>query len=386
MKKSAFEPQEVDRIRNNFPHLQTGHIYLNHAAISPISAKVRRAIDHFLDNRSSGKIDNIEFGMSVVAETRELLADYINAESPDQISFMGNTSDGISAVAEGVNWESGDEILLNRMEFPSNVQPYRILERRGVNIRYIEPRNNVVTPEMVKENITPKTKLLSISAVQYLTGFKANLEAIGKICSENNIIFVVDAIQYLGAGKIDVQLCNIDALATGGHKWLMSPMGSGFLYLSEQLAQHLRPAKTGWLSVEEPWALSSFEQNWLPVSQHLETGTPNMIGLVGMNASLKNLIEIGPERITRQITNLTEYLTENLSSNNKVVLISPVNRTQRAGIVTFSHKDIKDSDAFVESLKKRNITISSREGMLRVAPHYYNSFEEVETVLNAIAK
>ena len=384
IKESVFTDSEIAEIRNNFPHINTGHIYLNHAAISPISSSVKLAIDQFISDRHTGKVDNIEMGMSIVQETRNLIANFINAENSNQITFVPNTSEGITAVAEGLNWNEGDEILLNRMEFPTNVQPFRVLNRYGVNVRYIEPENNKITPDMVESAITPKTRLISISAVQYLTGFKADLNAIGQICKKRDILFVVDAIQYLGAGNIDVQACNIDALATGGHKWLMSPMGTGFLYLSKKISSKLKPFKTGWLSVQEPWELSNFEQDWLPVSQHLEIGTPNMLGTAGMNASLKNLNSIGPERITDKILNLTDYLTERISQHNDTQLISPTARNERAGIVTFSTKRVTDTEAFVESLKKQNITISSREGKLRISPHYYNKFEELDTVLNAI--
>lgn len=375
---------EIAEFRDNFPHTKTGHTYLNHAAISPISVQVKQAIDKFLEDRQTGKIDNIELGMSIVSETREMISDYINASSLDHITFMSNTSEGITAVAEGLQWNEGDEILLNRMEFPTNVQPFRALERFGVSVQYIEPEDHKVTPAMVESAITPKTRLFSISAVQYLTGFKSDLEKIGSICKKHDIIFVVDAIQYLGAGSIDVQKCNIDALATGGHKWLMSPMGTGFLYLSEKLSNQLKPYKTGWLSVVEPWELSNFDQEWLPVSQHLEIGTPNMLGLVGMNASLKTLTKIGSDKTNSLILNLTGYLTSQLSNRKDTTVISPLDENNRAGIVTFSTEKVPDTEMFVESLKKKNITISSREGKLRIAPHYYNTIEELDTVLNAI--
>ncbi|MFO7799050.1 aminotransferase class V-fold PLP-dependent enzyme [Rhodohalobacter sp.] len=381
---TIFSESELTEIRENFPHTKTERVYLNHAAISPISWAVKQAIEKFISDRHSGKIDNIEMGMSILQETRDLISGFVHAESTEQITFMSNTSEGITAVAEGLDWNEGDEILLNHMEFPTNVQPYRILDRFGVNVRYIEPVNNRVTPGMVESAISSNTRLFSISAVQYLTGFKADLEAIGAICKKHNILFVVDAIQYLGAGTIDVQACNIDALSAGGHKWLMSPMGTGFLYLSEKLSKQLKPYKTGWLSVQEPWELSNFDQKWLPVSQHLEIGTPNMIGFAGMNASLKTLNSIGLSRITENILNLTDYLTVKLSQQNNTQLISPKEREERAGIVTFTTTDITDTEAFVETLKKKNITISSREGKLRIAPHFYNTIEELDTVLNAL--
>src|SRR6056297_3814954 len=370
--------------RELFSHHKNGTVYLNHAAISPMPIATAEAIRTFLNSRQNGPVEDFENWMDILQETRAFVARLIHAESSEQITFMGNTSDGISAVAEGLNLEPGNEVLLNRMEFPSNVQPFRALERKGVSVRYIDPVDGMVTPEMVQSSITQNTKLVSISAVQYLNGFRADLEGIGTICKEKDIWFVVDGIQALGASAINVQSACIDALATGGHKWLMSPMGTGFLYLSEKLSKSMTPSKTGRLSLQEPWELSNFEQEWLPVSQHLEIGTPNMIGIAGMNASLKTLNSIGPTRITENILHLTDYLTTKLSNQKNTQLISPKERKERVGIVTFTTTDIVDTEAFVETLKKKNITISSREGKLRIAPHFYNTFEELDTVLNAI--
>lgn len=372
-------------LRAIFPHLEKDHTYLNHAAISPQSDRVKEALERFISDRNSGNIDNFEEWMKITEETRGLIAQLINTGGTDRISFMGNTSDAISVVAEGFDWNPGDEIILNTMEFPANIQPFRILERKGVKLIYLEPDDEgKVTRDMIEDAITSKTKFVSISAVQYLNGFRADLKSIGEVCQKNDIYFIVDGIQALGAIEIDVEACQIDALATGGHKWLMGPMGIGFLYLSEKLANDLSPAKTGWLSVETPWELSNFNQEWLPISQHLETGTFNMMGIVGFNASLSNLLGIGKEAVEKEIMELTAHLFTNVLPINGVQIITPKSPEHHAGILTFSLPENSNAEEVVHRLQTEKMTISAREGFVRISPHYYNTTNELDRVLDSI--
>jgi selenocysteine lyase/cysteine desulfurase len=384
MPEFSLHPDESERIRSWFPHIEAGHLYLNHAAISPLSTRVTDAIGAFLTERQSGPVENLEHSMEIGNETRNLTAEYLNAESPSAITFLGNTSDGISAIAEGLRLEAGDEILLNAMEFPTNVQPYRALASGGVKTVVIDTPGHEITASMIEEHITSRTKVVSLSAVQFLSGYRADLESIGKLCEEQGIWFIVDAIQCLGAFPIDVQKYRIHALASGVHKWLMSPMGVGILYTSPELAVHLKPTKTGWLSVEEPWDLFHYEQDWLPYSQHLETGTPNMIGIVGFGASLKMFRDVGHQRVSRTILALTGYLNQHLADLDGVQLISPLDETHRAGIVSFKTNEIENVQEFIENLKKDKITISAREGLLRIAPHFYNTTGELDKILDRL--
>ncbi|MDX1591391.1 MAG: aminotransferase class V-fold PLP-dependent enzyme [Balneolaceae bacterium] len=384
MPEFPLQPAESDRIRQWFPHIQNGHLYLNHAAISPLSTRVTDAIQSFINERQSGPVENLEHSMQIGDETRNLVSDYLNAASPSSITYIGNTSDGISAIAEGLQLKSGDEILVNAMEFPTNVQPYRALASRGIKTKVIETPDYRITASMIERHISPATKVVSLSAVQFLSGYRADIESIGKLCDEKDIWFIVDAIQCLGAFPIDVQKCRIHALASGGHKWLMSPMGLGILYTSPELAEHLTPYKTGWLSVEEPWDLFEYEQEWLPYSQHLETGTPNMLGIVGLGASLKMFQEVGHEIISRNILALTSYLSQELLDMDGVRLISPAEEQNRAGIVSFYMDHIQNTSEWVEELKKEKITISAREGLLRIAPHFYNTKDELDNILDRL--
>lgn len=361
---------------------------MNHAAISPLPTPTFEATKHWLDVRNSGSVENFEEGMQTIENTRTRVASYINAGAPEHISFLGNTSDAISAVAEGLSWNDGDEIILNTLEFPTNVQPFRRLENKGVTIRYVQSDDHRVLASDIEELIRPNTRVVSISAVQYLSGFRADLERIGKLCRSHNIFFVVDGIQALGASPIDVQFCNIDALATGAHKWLMSPMGVGFLYLSENMQSVLEPYKTGWLSVEDPWELSEFEKSWLPVNQHLETGTPNIIGISGLGASLHMFEGIGTEDVKQHIQFLSGYILGRLKSRKDVKVITPDEDAQRLGIATFSVQTSSDIDmeSVLGSLKEKNITISAREGFFRISPHLYNTEEEAGIVIEELFK
>ncbi len=386
MIEPAFSKKEKKEIRKQFPYLNNGSIYLNHAAISPLSTGVNGAIRQFLNDRHEDSVENFERWMSRVEDTRKLIGDFIGAESPDQITFMGNTSEAISAVAEGFDWKEHDEIILNTLEFPSNIHPFRILENRGVRLIYVEPdKDGIIQPEALEHVITSNTKMLSISAVQYLSGLKANLKKIGEICKKHRIFFVVDGIQALGATNINVKDFGIDALASGCHKWLMAPMGIGFLYLSEKLQLSLSPYKTGWLSVTNPWQLSDFDQDWLPVSKHLEVGTLNIIGIEGLHASLRDFNKTGPEAIFNEVKTLNRYLFEKLSAHPKVALLTPGNEEYRAGIVTFSIDDENDTDGVVKKLnKEKKITITARQGWYRISPHYYNTTEELDLVLKEL--
>lgn len=386
MISSPFDDTALKEIRHLFPHTQSGLVYMNHAAIGPLPTPTYDKIQRCIQVRNSGTVENFEDGMQMIEDARNRASRYINAPTDEQITFLGNTSDAISAISEGLHWDDGDEIILNTLEFPTNIQPFRRLESRGVVIKYVQAENHAFDVSAIKALLTPKTKLLSVSAVQYLSGFRADLQAIGNLCSSNDILFVVDAIQALGATPVDVQSCKIDALATGAHKWLMSPMGIGFLYLSDKMSGLIEPYKTGWLSVEDPWELSEFEKSWLPVSQHLETGTPNLLGISGLGASLKVFEDIGTNNIQQHILHLSGYAIDRLKSKSGINIITSEDASRRMGIVTFSSETTNknDMDSIIHNLKEEQITISAREGYFRISPHFYNTKEEIDIVINSL--
>jgi len=376
----------IERDRDLFPHIDDGYIYLNHASVSPLSTKVKDAIMEFTEQRHRTRIENLEEGSEIMSSCRKMIADLIHADSPELVAFTQNTSDGLSVAAEGLPLKAGDEILLNDMEFPSNVHPWRALERKGVRLKILKSVSGTIPVSIIEENITDKTSVIAISAVQFLSGYLADLKRIGALCKTHNIFFVVDGIQALGAVDINVSECNIDVLASGGHKWLISPLGAGFLYLNKPTLEVLTPVRTGWFSVREPWELLNYDQPWLQNALRLEAGTPNMLGITGMRASLKNLHDTGIAEVSNRINSITGYLIEIIQSHPSFSLYTSSVDSERAGIVTFKPVSDFDGDLLIENLKKEKISISHREGFLRMAPHYYNTCGEIETAFEMICR
>lgn len=384
MMPTPFTTGELKEIRELFPHTQKNAIYFNHAAISPLSRPVKEAMGRCISERHTGAVENFDEVQRIIDQTRNLLGAYINSD-PGQITFFGNTSDAISAVANGLGWKTGDEIILNNMEFPANIHPFRRLESKGVKLRIVPHQNHTISEDDIRAHVSPQTKLVSISAVQFLSGFRADLESIGALCREKELLFVVDGIQALGASPIDVKSCHIDALASGAHKWLMSPMGIGFLYLSKNLQTKLTPVKTGWLSVEEPWSFYDHNQPWLPVSSHLETGTPNFIGISGLGASLQLFKSIGSDLIEKHILYLTDCILDRLQQMKiSQECITQQDQKYRLGIVSFSTGRNVDTDEAIKKLKEKYYTISVREGYFRLSPHFYNTEQEIDNILDTL--
>lgn len=384
-KSKSVQILSPEHYRRKFAHIKDGTTYLNHASVSPLSDDVKSAISGFLDQRNRTKIENLEEGVEILENCRTRISHLIHTEKTENIAFTRNTSDGISLVAEGLPLRKGDEILLNSMEFPSNVHPWRSIEKRKqLKIRFAEPVHGTLPVDLIKKNITQRTKVISVSAVQFLSGFKSDLSEIGRLCREKEIFFIVDGIQGLGVTDIDVEGMKIDALATGGHKWLMSPLGIGFLYLSEHVLENFTPVRTGWFSVEEPWDLLNYDQPWLSGALRLEDGTPNILGIAGMNESLENLLHIGIGNISARVQKLTGFLVDLIQNDSRFNLYTISDPKMRAGIVTFGTNADIDGDQLINELKNLKISISHRQGFIRIAPHYYNTREELQHVFEEI--
>jgi selenocysteine lyase/cysteine desulfurase len=309
-----------------------------------------------------------------------MIARLINAESEERIALTANTSDAINIVASGLPWSSGDHILLNEMEFPANVWPYVAVKRYGVTLEFLPCPEGSITVESIQRSLRPTTRVVALSAVQFLTGYRADLESIGALCRSRNILFIVDGIQAVGAVPVDVQRMKIDALAAGAQKWQMAPQGTGFLYLTEELQHRVQQAYVGWLSVETPWNFVDYNQPLAHSARRYEGGTLNITGLWGYHAALQLLLEIGIPAIADHILSLTEKLSMWLSQLPGAQLLSPSLREERAGIVTIGLPASLSADAVFQVLSERRVQISLREGKLRYSPHFYNSPAEMESV------
>jgi len=375
---------QLTAARELFPYTASGRIYLNHAATSPLSSRVVSAMTAHLRDRSEGKLESYMDDIAMITRTRSAIAELINAPSPDRISVQPNTSEPLNIVASGLRWNSGDRILLPEAEFPANVYPYLNLRRHGVEVEIFPSPRGVVTPEMIASHLTPRTRLLALSAVQFLSGYRADLRTIGSLCRSRNIVFVVDAIQAVGAIPMDVQADGIDALAAGSHKWQMGPHGAGFLYLTEELESRIQQSSLGWLSVDDPWNFRDYEQPLASSARRYEGGTPGIPSLWGLHAALRTLLEFGMETIQDQILELTGILTSGFLRRGALPLLSPQERKDRAGIVTCSLPEKTDGKAFLKRIASEGITVALREEKLRLSPHFYNTPEEMERTVGTI--
>ena len=379
---TLFSPDILNRARSLFPHTEQGKNYLNHASTSPLSSRVVNAMTTYLRNRSEEDLETYFTDLKMVSECRSLVAKLINAGSPDRIAFQINTSDAINVIASGLPWAPGDSLILNDIEFPANVYPYLNLKRLGVEIDIIKSSDGRITPDMIASRFRPRTRLVALSAVQYLSGHRADLEAIGKMCRGRGIVFAVDGIQAVGAVRLDVQRMKIDALAAGAQKWQMGPHGSGFLYLTEELQERIAQANLGWLSVEDPWSFHKFDQQLAPSARRYEGGSLNMPSLHGLHAALSTLLEFGPEAIENHILAITEILRSGLAGIDGLSVVTSYLDAERAGIVTVRLPEGADSKEVFHRISAQKVFIALREGQLRFSPHFYSSPDEMRQAVD----
>jgi cysteine desulfurase / selenocysteine lyase len=377
-----------DALRALYPHIQHGTVYLDHASIGPVSSRVYAAVEEHLTGRGV-KVNTYGDDIELSQLCRRCVARLINAESPDRIAFFMNTSDALNIVPAGLAWRTGDRILLNDVEFPANVYPYLNLQRHGVDVEFLPTKDGEVTPEMIERAITNsggRVRLVSLSAVQFLSGFRADLAAIGAICRKHDVIFVVDAIQAAGAVPLDVQAMQIDALAAGGQKWLMATTGVAFLYIREDLQERLEQAHLGWISVAKPWDFFRYDQELSLSATRYENGTISFPGVIGLGAAVETLLEIGVESIEAHLQNLTEHLSAELQHVKWVERVPnfSVGAKTSAGIVSAVLRHVGDGERIVAALHQAGVKVSVREGYVRFSPHCYNTHSEIETALRAV--
>lgn len=373
-----------DALREQFPHVEHT-VYVNHAATSPLSRPVKQAMGAYLEERHAAdpaaSIENYDSFRDVVSNTRKRLARLVGT-TPDRIAFARNTSAGLNVLAQGLDWQPGDRVAVPGCEFPANVYPFMNLEREGVSVDFVPHEEGTVTLEAIEQAIQPETRLLTLSWVQFLSGFRADMEAVGALCHAHDLIFCVDAIQGLGALQLDVEACGVDFLACGGHKWLMATQGIGFLYCSEALQEQLHPA-AGWLHGPVDWEnFFDYELSFHPDARRFEIGTMNSVGIAALHAALGLYFECEPEWVEARVLERAQTLAEGLDrlGYERYGTSAP---EHASGVVTI-HADAPDE--LQAHLKDRQIECAVRNRKVRFAPTYYNSADEMERILDAVAE
>ena len=371
---------QLDDVRKLFPHLKTGKIYFNHASTGPMSERVKDKLIHLIRDRSGEKIDDYKEFMQTYEEAKYILAELINS-TPARIAFVDNTSNGINIIAQGLKLKKGDRILLNDIEFPANVYPFLNLKKNGIEIDFAKSQNGIVSAEDIINSVKENTKLISVSFVQFLSGYKVDLEKLGKYCNENGIILSVDAIQGLGALQLDVKRCNIDFISCGTQKWLLGLQGLGFVYVSENLQGKLDPKYVGWLSVKNAWSLLNYDLSLRNSAERFQNGTINTFGIYALNASLKLFKEFGIENVERRVIENSTYFINELKNIGYNPILKNQSEESLSGIVSIRNEKNKE---IYEELEKKNVNAAFREGIIRFSPHFYNTNEEIDIVISKL--
>ena len=367
---------------DEFPILRHGH-YANHAAMAPWPRATSQAVTEF--SLQNSQIGPEKYAQWLLRETklRKMLATMINAGSADDIALLKNTTEGICTVANGVDWRRGDNMVLPLAEFPSNRLPWLALQQLGVEVREVDIRASTEPELALLERVDDRTRLLSVSAVQWTDGLRLQLQTLGAACRQNNILFFVDAIQQLGAMQIDVEACGIDFLAADGHKWMLAPEGIAVFYCRETARQQLKLSQLGWRMVDEPYRFN--RENWQPsnTATRFEAGSPNILGQVAMHASIGLLQAIGMDKIESLVGENSKLLSEGLTNIPAIELVRPFKLQRVSGIVSFRVPG-RDPAEIHRQLQQRKMTCAVRGDAIRLSPHFYQAGKPLQDILNLV--
>jgi selenocysteine lyase/cysteine desulfurase len=316
-----------------------------------------------------------------VEEVRRNFGRLLNVD-PLDLAFIKNTSEGVGFVAEGYPWRSGDNLITAAEEYPSNVYPWMNLANRGVEVRFVPSRGPRIALDDIRQRMDSRTRLVSLSFVEFASGFRNDLDAVGGLCRERGVHFFVDAIQGLGVLPLDVQRTPIDFLAADGHKWLLGPQGAGVFYVCREMVDFLHTTSVGWSSVVNYNDFSKIDFRLKPHAGRWESGTLNYAGILGLGASLQLLLDIGILAVEARLMEVTDYLCDRARSIGLEVFSGRF-PGERSGIVSLLAPG-RDLQQVKRRCRDASIIINHRAGRLRVSPHCYNTTEEIDRLIDVL--
>ncbi|MCB1758336.1 MAG: aminotransferase class V-fold PLP-dependent enzyme [Gammaproteobacteria bacterium] len=360
-------------------------IYLNHAAVAPWPARTARAVEAFAR-------ENVRYGaahyprwLEVESSLRKRMAKLINSPSTADIAILKSTSEALSVVAHGIDWRPGDNLVIFAQEFPSNRLVWEALKPRGVEVRLIDLQADQHPEQRMIAACDARTRLVSVSSVQYASGFRTDLEPIGAHCRQRGILYCIDAIQSLGAIPFDVQHYRADFVMADGHKWMLGPEGCALFYSREEARDRLTLHQHGWRMVARPGDYDDTSWSLSPTATRFECGSPNMLGIHALDASLSLLLEIGIDRVHGALMERSDYLLELFERHaQRIRVLSSCEQRRRSGIVTFRLEGGEPQDSVYRRLMSAGVVCASRGGGVRFSPHFYTPLSDLDRAVEKL--
>ncbi len=371
--------------RHRFFPISKSKIFMAHAAVTAIAGPAAEAMSELI-RKCTEDFPDFSETLTLIKQTRESAGRLLHA-SPDEIALLGPTSLGLSLVANGIAWAPGDEVVCYLDDYPANVYPWINLRDKGVVVRFIEPAQiGELTVEAVERTLTPKTKLVALASCSFISGFRIDIAAIGKLLRERGILFCLDAIQTLGAFLTTVE--HVDFLSADAHKWLLGPVAIGVVYVKKELFDLCRPTLLGSWNIKAPNFVAQNQVEFVEGAQRYEPGVLNIPGVAGMKATIDLLLEIGIEKVAERILSIRSRLVFGLVELGFTPLGATTNASHFSGIITVSHPT-RDIPSLFKRLSENRVVCSPRQDRqghhyLRFSPHFYNTEDEVDRVLELL--
>jgi cysteine desulfurase / selenocysteine lyase len=377
-KKETLSPTEV---RSLFPIVKK-RVYLNNASIAPLALPVIGAVEAFMaDVRDNGDRNYPSWCHYADNEIKGRVAGLIGADRTE-IAFVKNTTEGLVTVANGLDWRAGDNVVIADIEYPSNVYCWLNLQRRGVELRWVKNVEGRIRPADIAEAVNGRTRVVSLSAVQFSNGFRLDVAEVGEICRRRQVLLNLDAIQWLGCIHMDLRRYNVDFLSAGGHKWLLGPIGTGLFYCRRNSLDLLTPPSVGYHSVNKHEDHLDYDLTFRPDAGRFEEALVNFPGLSGLDAAVKLLRAVGTDVIEKHVLRLCNLAREELTRLGCKIL-SPSNENERSGILTFCNPRVP-ADTLARHLSQVGIDVSPRGDKIRISPAVYNDEGDIHAFVDAI--
>jgi cysteine desulfurase / selenocysteine lyase len=368
--------------RHLFPIVER-HIHMNHAGVSPMSQRVAAAIEQVAD-ASMNRQYRDHWAQDEATRVRELVARLINAPE-GSIALTRSTAHGMSLLAQGFEWQSGDNVVGAAGEYPANVYPWMSLASKGVELRQVKPVAGRILPADVFALADGRTRVVALSHVEFWNGYRVDIETIGAECRRLGVVFAVDVMQSAGALRLDLTHMPIDFCAAGAGKWMLGPPGIGFCFCSPQLLERIRPVIVGVMSVVGHDRYFDYDLTFAPGAQRFEESVISLLDTAAFGAALELLLDVGAEVIQERVLDLAARLATGLAERGcEIVEPWPRARSESAGIVSFRRPG-ESAQAVLRQLSAAHIIARTHRDFVRLSPHFYNTEEEVDRVLDVLS-